>query len=57
MSSPALLIRPRLLSDLGAVVEIDAHAVAHGTNTFELDVPDRGELGRGAHGTPAGGAA
>lgn len=44
MSSPALLIRPSLLSDLGAIVEIDAHAVAHGTSSFELDVPDGGGL-------------
>jgi L-amino acid N-acyltransferase YncA len=40
MSSPALLIRPSIAADLGAIREIYAHAVAHGTSTFELDAPD-----------------
>ena len=46
MSSPALLIRPSLAADLGAICEIYAHAVAHGTSTFELEVPDGAEMAR-----------
>ena len=46
MSSPALLIRPSIAADLGAIREIYAHAVAHGTSTFELDAPDGAEMAR-----------
>jgi len=41
-----LLIRPSLESDLPAIQAIYAHAVLHGTGTFETDVPDVAEMTR-----------
>lgn len=41
-----LLIRPSLASDLPAIQAIYAHAVLHGTGTFETDVPDVAEMTR-----------
>jgi phosphinothricin acetyltransferase len=43
---PALLIRPSTDADLAAITRIYAHAVEHGTGTFELDVPDEAEMAR-----------
>jgi L-amino acid N-acyltransferase YncA len=44
MSSPE--IRPATEADLPFVTEIYAHAVLHGTATFELDPPDLAEMTR-----------
>jgi L-amino acid N-acyltransferase YncA len=44
MTSP--LIRPATEADLPFVTEIYAHAVLHGTATFELDPPDLTEMTR-----------
>ncbi len=41
-----LLIRPSQDADLPAIQAIYAHAVLHGTGTFETDVPDLAEMGR-----------
>ena len=46
MNRPALLIRPSAPSDLPAITAIYAHAVLHGTGTFELDPPDGTEMAR-----------
>ena len=46
MNRPALLIRPSTPSDLPAITAIYAHAVLHGTGTFELDPPDGPEMAR-----------
>ena len=46
MNRPALLIRPSTPSDLPAITAIYAHAVLHGTGTFELDPPDGTEMAR-----------
>ena len=46
MNRPALLIRPSAPSDLPAITAIYAHAVLHGTGTFELDPPDGAEMAR-----------
>jgi L-amino acid N-acyltransferase YncA len=46
MSQPTLLLRPSTESDLPAITRIYAHAVVHGTGTFELDVPDEAEMAR-----------
>jgi phosphinothricin acetyltransferase len=42
----SLLVRPSVDSDLPAVTAIYAHAVAHGTASFELDPPDGLEMAR-----------
>ncbi|BAT58674.1 phosphinothricin N-acetyltransferase [Variibacter gotjawalensis] len=39
-------IRPATLSDIPAITRIYAHAVAHGTASFELDPPDEAEMTR-----------
>jgi phosphinothricin acetyltransferase len=44
MSAPE--IRPATEADLAAVTEIYAHAVLHGTATFELTPPDLAEMTR-----------
>ena len=44
--APALLIRPSRPADLPALTAIYAHAVLHGTGTFELDPPDLAEIAR-----------
>jgi L-amino acid N-acyltransferase YncA len=46
MSQPTLLLRPSTEADLPAITRIYAHAVVHGTGTFELDVPDEAEMAR-----------
>ncbi|WP_262030331.1 GNAT family N-acetyltransferase [Microvirga sp. Mcv34] len=42
----SILVRPSSESDLEAVTAIYAHAVKHGTASFELDPPDRAEMAR-----------
>lgn len=37
-------IRPTLASDIPAITRIYAHAVLHGTATFELEPPDEAEM-------------
>ena len=44
--SPSLLVRPSVPADLEAILDIYAHAVRHGTGTFELDVPSAEEMAR-----------
>jgi phosphinothricin acetyltransferase len=39
-------IRPARLSDIPAVTRIYAHAVTHGTGSFELEAPDEAEMTR-----------
>ena len=41
-----LLVRPSRDSDIPAIVAIYAHAVTHGTASFELDPPDEAEMAR-----------
>lgn len=43
---PDLLIRPSTAADLPAITAVYAHAVLHGTGTFELDPPDATEMAR-----------
>lgn len=44
MSKPK--IRPAALTDIPAITRIYAHAVEHGTATFELEAPDEAEMAR-----------
>src|SRR5262245_11333348 len=44
MTSPS--IRPATLADVPAITAIYAHAVKHGTASFELDAPDEAEMTR-----------
>lgn len=46
MDSLPLVIRPSAEADLPAITRIYAHAVLHGTGTFEIDVPDGAEMAR-----------
>jgi phosphinothricin acetyltransferase len=46
MTAPPLRIRPSTEADLAEITRIYAHAVRHGTGTFELDVPDEAEMGK-----------
>lgn len=39
-------VRPALLADIPAITRIYAHAVDHGTASFELTAPDEGEMTR-----------
>lgn len=41
-----VLIRPVGPGDVGAIAQIYAHAVKHGTATFEIDPPDEAEMAR-----------
>ena len=41
-----LAIRPAKISDIPAITRIYAHAVLHGTATFELEPPDEAEMTR-----------
>ena len=41
-----LAIRPAKTSDIPAITRIYAHAVAHGTSSFELEAPDEAEMTR-----------
>ena len=40
------LLRPSIEADLPAIQAIYAHAVQHGTGTFETEAPDVAEMGR-----------
>lgn len=42
----AVLIRPSRADDLGAIAAIYAHAVLHGTGTFELEPPSADEMAK-----------
>lgn len=42
----AVILRPSTDADLPAITAIYAHAVEHGTGTFELEAPDRDEMTR-----------
>ena len=42
-------IRPADLSDIAAITRIYAHAVEHGTASFELEPPDEAEITRRYH--------
>ncbi|HKX93332.1 MAG TPA: GNAT family N-acetyltransferase [Methylibium sp.] len=44
--SPALLLRPSRPEDVPAITAIYGWHVAHGSGTFELDVPDEAEMAR-----------
>lgn len=46
MTDQALLIRPSHATDVPAITRIYAHAVQHGTGTFELDAPGEAEMAR-----------
>lgn len=50
-----LIIRPALPSDIAAIAAIYAHAVLHGTASWELDPPDEAELLRRQEAILAGG--
>ena len=41
-----IAIRPAVLADIPAITRIYAHAVLHGTASFELDPPDEAEMTR-----------
>src|SRR6476661_10605195 len=41
-----LTVRPAALSDIPAITRIYAHAVRHGTASFEFDPPDEAEMTR-----------
>ena len=42
----SILVRPSVETDLDGIAAIYAHAVAHGTASFELDPPGRAEMAR-----------
>jgi phosphinothricin acetyltransferase len=46
MMAPALAIRPAAPDDLGAITEVYAWNVLHGTGTFEIEPPSREEMTR-----------
>ncbi|WP_421915534.1 GNAT family N-acetyltransferase [Mesorhizobium sp.] len=48
-------IRPATSADLGAITEIYADAVIHGTASYELEPPTRSEMGARFDGLMAGG--
>src|SRR5262245_23252135 len=52
MSKPK--IRPASLMDVPAITRIYAHAVEHGTATFELEAPDEAEMARRMNGLMSG---
>jgi L-amino acid N-acyltransferase YncA len=52
---PAFSIRPAQPGDLAAITRIYAHAVLHGTASFEIDPPDQAEMGRRQSALAAGG--
>jgi len=43
---PAVTIRPAAVDDIAAITGIYAHAVRHGTASFEIDPPDQAEMTR-----------
>jgi L-amino acid N-acyltransferase YncA len=51
----ALSIRPAEPRDLAAITRTYAHAVLHGTASFELEPPDEAEMTRRYHALVAGG--
>lgn len=46
MPAPSLLVRPSTPADLTAIQAIYAHAVLHGTGTFEIEPPPLQEMAR-----------
>jgi len=48
-------IRPGRPADIAAITRIYAHAVQHGTASFELDAPDQAEMARRQSALVAGG--
>jgi phosphinothricin acetyltransferase len=52
---PPVSIRPVLPTDIAAITHIYAHAVRHGTASFELDPPDTNEMTRRLEALSAGG--
>jgi phosphinothricin acetyltransferase len=52
---PAVSIRPTRPADIAAITRIYAHAVRHGTASFELDPPDEAEMARRQDALIAGG--
>jgi L-amino acid N-acyltransferase YncA len=52
---PAALIRPARPSDITTITRIYAHAVRHGTASFELDPPEQAEMARRQDALIAGG--
>jgi phosphinothricin acetyltransferase len=46
---PGLTVRPGAEGDIDAITAIYAHAVKHGTSSFELVAPDAAELSRRRH--------
>lgn len=46
MPAPSLLVRPSTPADLAAIQAIYAHAVLHGTGTFEIEPPSPDEMAR-----------
>lgn len=50
-----LLIRPSTPEDLPAITAVYAHAVLHGTGTFELEPPDEAEMATRREGVLANG--
>jgi L-amino acid N-acyltransferase YncA len=42
----SVTIRPAVASDIAAIARIYAHAVIHGTASFEIDPPDEAEMAR-----------
>jgi L-amino acid N-acyltransferase YncA len=42
-------IRPAAAADIAAITRIYAHAVEHGTATFEIEPPDQAEMARRLH--------
>ena len=44
--SPSVSIRPATPADVPAITRIYAHAVQHGTASFELEPPDEAEIAR-----------
>ena len=42
----SILVRPSQAADIPAITEIYAHAVTHGTASFELTPPDEAEMSR-----------
>jgi phosphinothricin acetyltransferase len=52
---PAVSIRPASPADIPAITRIYAHAVQHGTASFELEPPDEAEMARRRDALIAGG--
>jgi L-amino acid N-acyltransferase YncA len=46
MAAMNLAIRPAKIADIPAITAIYAHAVTHGTASFELEPPDEAEMAR-----------